>query len=115
MELMATETFTWKAVDTPQGTITFRRLAAQFGDGYRQVAGDGLNGRVQSWPLQFVGDEAEMSSLTGFLNRHAGLRSFFWTPPLGEQGYYEVAGYSASPLGGSLYLVNATFQQVFKP
>jgi len=112
---MATETFNWRAVGTPQGTVTLRRLVAQFGDGYRQAAADGINNKVQSWPLQFVGSRAEMAALIAFLDQHAGFRSFLWTPPLGEEGYYEVVQYSATPIGGPVYTVNATFQQVFKP
>lgn len=113
--VMATEIFTWRPVGAPQGSVTLRRLSAQFGDGFRQAVGDGINNKVQSWPLQFAGTLSDMQSLVSFFDRHAGYRPFLWTPPLGEQGYYEVTAYSPTPVGGRAYTVNATFQQVFTP
>ncbi|SAI70472.1 Phage-related protein [Bordetella ansorpii] len=109
------ETFTWPSANDPQGTVTFRRLVAQFGDGYRQAAADGINNKVQSWPLQFIGTDTYLAPILAFFDRHAGYRSFRWTPPLGEEGWYEVTSYSPTPIGGPVYTISATFQQVFKP
>lgn len=111
-----TETFTWRTIGQPQGTVTLRRLVAQFGDGYRQAAGDGINNKVQSWPVQCVGrDAAEAKAIVEFFDRHHGYKSFYWTPPLGERGLFEVVTYNPSPVGGGIYTISATFQQVFKP
>lgn len=112
---MTTETFRWRPVGQPAGAVTFRRLIAQFGDGYRQVAGDGINNRVQVWPVQFAGTRDQMQEIADFLDRHAGVRSFLWTPPMGVEGYYEVAEYSPTSMSGPAYTVSATFQQVFRP
>ncbi|WP_434642624.1 phage tail protein [Achromobacter piechaudii] len=109
------ERFTWRSTGQPAGGTTFRRLTAQFGDGYRQVAGDGINNKVQSWPLTFSGDRSEMGALIAFLDRHAGTASFLWTPPLGVEGYYEAPVYNVMPVGGDVYSVSTTFQQVFRP
>ncbi|RSF08801.1 phage tail protein [Achromobacter aegrifaciens] len=109
------ERFTWRSTGQPVGATVFRRLTAQFGDGYRQVAGDGINGKVQSWPLTFAGSKQEMAAIAAFFDRHAGVRSFLWTPPLGGEGLYEVPNYSINPVGGDVYTISATFQQVFKP
>lgn len=109
------ERFIWRATGQPSGTTTFRRLTAQFGDGYRQVAGDGINNKVQSWPLTFAGSKKEMGALVAFLDKHAGIRSFLWKPPLGDEGLYEAVTHSINPVGGDVYTVSATFQQVFKP
>ncbi len=109
------ERFVWKASGQPTGTVAFRRLTAQFGDGYRQVAGDGINNKVQSWPLTFSGSKQEMHAVMSFLDRHAGIASFLWTPPKGAEGYYEAPTYSLNSVGGDVYTVSATFQQVFKP
>lgn len=109
------ERFTWRPTGQPLGATTFRRLAAQFGDGYRQVAGDGINNKVQSWPLTFSGDKKDMTALAAFLDRHAGIRSFLWTPPMGVEGFYEAPAYTLNPVGGDVYSVSATFQQVFRP
>lgn len=109
------ERFRWRATGQPSGTMAFRRLTAQFGDGYRQVAGDGINNKVQSWPLTFMGKKEEMAALKDFLDRHAGVKSFLWTPPMGAEGYYEATTYSLIPQGGDVYSVSVTFQQVFRP
>lgn len=112
---MTRERFTWRPTGQPAGTVTFRRLSAQFGDGYRQVAGDGLNTKGQSWPLQFSGSKEQMGAILAFFDRHAGIRAFLWTPPLGEEGLYEVTSYSPTPMGGPAYTLSATFQQTFRP
>ncbi|MDH2052848.1 phage tail protein [Achromobacter marplatensis] len=109
------ERFTWRATGQPSGVVTFRRLTAQFGDGYRQVAGDGINNKVQSWPLTFVGTRQQMEAMVAFLDRHAGVASFLWTPPFGSEGFYEAPSYSLVPMGGGVYSVSVTFQQVFRP
>jgi len=109
------ERFTWRSTGQPTGVTTFRRLTAQFGDGYRQVAGDGINNKVQSWPLTFSVGREEMEALIRFLDRHAGIASFLWTPPLGAEGHYEAPTYNINPVGGDVYSVSATFQQVFRP
>lgn len=112
---MMAETFAWRSINDPQGAVTYRRLVAQFGDGYRQAVADGINNEVQSWPLQFVGTGEEMAQIAAFFRRHVGARSFRWTPPLGVEGWYEVAAFNATPIGGPVFTINATFQQVFKP
>lgn len=109
------ETFQWSPRPGVRADITFRRLVAQFGDGYRQVASDGINNKVQSWPLTFVGDADRIAAIESFLDRHAGMRSFLWTPPRGVEGWYEVASYSPSHVEGVNWTITATFQQVFKP
>ncbi|MCP6536485.1 phage tail protein, partial [Klebsiella pneumoniae] len=52
---MAIEIFTWSPRVNPQQTVNFRVRKAQFGDGYAQVSGDGINTRSQDWELSFVG------------------------------------------------------------
>ncbi|MBL1759211.1 phage tail protein, partial [Klebsiella pneumoniae] len=54
---MAIEIFTWSPRVNPQQTVNFRVRKAQFGDGYAQVCGDGINTRSQDWELSFVGTE----------------------------------------------------------
>lgn len=109
------ERFIWRTTGQPAGTVNFRRLVAKFGDGYSQVAGDGINPISESWPVQIVGGREEIKAAIAFLKRHTGVRSFLWTPPLGEEGFYEAASYSPTHLGGDVYTVSATFEQVFRP
>lgn len=112
---MAHETFNWSPRVNPQGETKFRVLTAQFGDGYSQAAADGINNRTESWPLQFVGDASAITPIRAFLDRHAGHRAFFWSPPMGEQGFYRAAQYSLTAMGGGMYTLSVTLDQVFKP
>lgn len=114
---MVDEVFGWAPrANEPQGSVAHATLEARFGDGYAQVAADGLNNARQSWPLTFVGREAYVAAIRDFFDRHKGARSFLWTPPLGVQGRYLArGGYQLTPKGKGLYSITATFEQVFHP
>lgn len=113
---MALETFTWRAAgSSAQGSVKLRTRSAQFGDGYQQVAPDGINNRTSSWPLRFVGDAARIGAIQAFIDRHAGAKSFLWTPPLGVQGRYRVGEYTPAVEAGGVYSLSATFVQSFAP
>ncbi|MEV8518675.1 phage tail protein [Dyella marensis] len=107
--------FTWRPINNPVGQVTLRVRRAQFGDGYSQEVQDGINNKVQSWPLQFVGSRAEMQALSDFLDAHAGAIGFLWTPPVGVQGLYKAASYSPGYEGGDVYTISTTFEQKFSP
>lgn len=109
-----TDTFTAVPLVEPKGTVTLRQRKAQFGDGYQQRVQDGINAVVKTWPLTFIGSAAVITPLCTFFETHVGV-SFYWTPPLGVQGYYQVAAYDLVPHGNDVYTLSATFEQVFKP
>ncbi|MBD8531579.1 MULTISPECIES: phage tail protein [unclassified Massilia] len=110
-----TTTFTWKHDARPSGTSAFRVLKAQFGDGYQQTAADGINNKSQSWPLSFTGAASKIAPITAFLDTCGGWQSFYWTPPLGAQGFYKCASYDSKHLGGDMWQLTATFEQSFQP
>ena len=113
---MIYETFTWCPRTDPEGTSSFKVLSAQFGDGYAQEVGDGLNNEARSWPLQFAGFGDEVKPIRNFLRRHAGFKPFEWTPPLEDQaGLFVVREFSIRPMGGDFYTLTATFQERFAP
>ncbi|MEL4885721.1 phage tail protein [Pectobacterium betavasculorum] len=115
---MAIETFTWRTQtqNQPQGTYTHRVREAEFGDGYKQVSGDGLNPETQSWPLTFTGRELDMLPILSFMRKHT-IKAFIWSPPYGAPGLYRVAkdSVSAMPVGGNAMTVMATFEQAYAP
>jgi phage-related protein len=110
-----TDTFAWKTIGNPAGAVTLRVRQSQFGDGYSQEVGDGINPKVQSWPMQCVGSKSEIEEIVAFLDAHGGYTGFFWTPPLGVQGLYKAAAYTPTPQGGDVYTLAITFQQKFAP
>lgn len=113
---MATETFTWLRQAGASGTIKNRVTTAQFGDGYKQSITVGLNSETQSWPLSFEGSLTEMRAIYDFLKRHKGSKSFYWTPPTSDVPlYFNAAELTFVSVGGGVYQVNVTFEQVFYP
>ena len=112
---MTTQTFTWVPLVEPTGTGTYHVLKAQFGDGYAQTAADGINNKTQSWPLQFRGVASKISAIRDFLDARQGYQAFFWTPPLGAQGYYKCTSHTVKQLGAGNYELTATFEQAFQP
>jgi phage-related protein len=112
---MALETFTWSPRVNPTQTVTFRKRKAQFGDGYEQVSGDGLNPRSQQWELNFVGAQTYIEEIKGFLDRQGGTKAFQWKPPLEALGLYRCEEFKPAPMGGGNYSLSATFIQAFKP
>ena len=53
---------TWRPQGGAEPQVSHRALKAQFGDGYTQRAGDGINTRKEVWPLTFIGSKAEIES-----------------------------------------------------
>jgi len=112
---MSDLTFTWCPEIDPTGEEQYRVLGAQFGDGYKQMAGDGINNVVQSWPLQFTGSAAYITEIRDFLRAHGGVKPFLWTPPLGVQGLYDAAAVKIQAKGKDWYVLSTTFTQRFAP
>ncbi|MDD1966942.1 phage tail protein [Pseudomonas putida] len=112
---MAVETFTWCPRLGASSTPEYRTRSSKFGNGYEQVVGDGPNNKVEVWSVSFVGDEETAREIRAFLDRHAGFKSFFWTPPLGEMGFYRASAPSVSPNGAGFYTLTSTFTQSFLP
>jgi len=112
---MAHKTFSWKPLVEPTGEDSARILTAQFGDGYKQVVGDGINNITQSWQLQFAGAQWDVQPVIEFIREHQGFKPFKWTPPLGEEGLYEATGLRINPKGNKTYSLSVTFTQRFEP
>jgi phage-related protein len=112
---MAVETFTWCERLGVTSSPEYRTRSSKFGNGYEQVVGDGPNNKVEVWPLTFVVREAVALDIKEFLDRHAGFKSFFWTPPLGELSFYRASAPSISPNGAGFYTLTTTFTQSFLP
>lgn len=73
---MAIETFSFPARVNSSADTRYRIRKAQFGDGYTQVAGDGINPVIRSWELNFTGPREFIENVTRFLDVHQGLNHF---------------------------------------
>lgn len=63
-------------------TYTPKILRAEFGDGYLQAAGDGINPYDEKWSLSFTNrSKEEIDQIANFVKSKNGVEAFFWTPP----------------------------------
>lgn len=108
-----TDTFIWKPTSTGGSTIKDVVHRVQFGDGYRQVAPDGINPRSRNYQLTFTGMLATIEQIIAFLDTHVG-RSFLWQSPRGLLLFECTAQGEPFP-SGLTYSVTATFEQTFQP
>ncbi|QBR52656.1 phage tail protein [Erwinia sp. QL-Z3] len=112
---MAIKTFTWCPRINAQGDVKHRVRKAQFGDGYAQRSGDGINTRTQEWSLNFVGREDYISEIVAFLDEMGGSKAFEWKPPLYSLGLFTCEEYKPTAMGAGLFSLDATFEEAFKP
>lgn len=112
---MATETFSWSPRVGAQSDNSFRTRKAQFGDGYTQVAGDGINPVMPQWSVSFTGDEAYVGAIKAFLTRHAGAKSFIWKPPLEPAGLWRSESLQIATHGADNYTLSTTFIRAYHP
>jgi phage-related protein len=112
---MAVETFTWCPKLGSSSTAEYNNRSSKFGNGYEQVVADGINNISDAWSLSFAVDEVEALAIKAFLDRHAGNKSFFWTPPLGRLNFYRASAPSVSPNGAGFFTLTTTFTQSFLP
>lgn len=113
---MALEKFTWSGRLGAAGEEKQRLRTNDYGDGYAQVIGDGINSDTESWPLTFTGQLAYIQPIRDFLKRHKRGRPFAWTPPAGELGLYRyTSSVTRQPLGKALYSLTVTFETAFHP
>lgn len=107
--------FTWEVSNNTTGTSAFAPLEAKFGEGYRQVAGDGRNlpARTVSVDIGPIA-EAEAIAIHNFLDAQYGL-SFQWTPlkPLPQVlGNWTCKTYGFKRAGGLIHGITAEFKSL---
>ncbi|MCU9949859.1 phage tail protein [Pseudomonas sp. PDM13] len=112
--MAALETFTWRVQRGDDGQEEGTVRSAQFGDGYRQTSGDGLNSVNQTWAVTCTEPKAAAAQMRSFMRRHLG-RSFAWTNPWGETGLYQSSSWSFRFVGGGFVVFTARFEEAFHP
>jgi phage-related protein len=108
------DTFTFRPDKAAPAEFTQRTRSAQYGNGYMQEAGDGLNTESQSWFLTFTGDKARIISIRDFLRSQKGYKAFIWSTPLDGPLYFKCRAYNPAPMGGAAWSLTATFEQTFQ-
>jgi len=102
-------TFGWRIEREVTPTIQYKVITAQFGDGYKQTSSDGINNTEESWSIKTHATTSVAKEIKAFFDYHKGVKSFYWTPPLGELGLYTCDDPSYIPLSTKLYSISGTF------
>lgn len=111
---MALETFTYERQSGAAGRIDYRVRELKFGDGYEQSVADGINNKVQTWPLSFEGGLDIIQPIIDFFDRHQGYKSFYWTPPGSSTALlFRVTSATLTSKGAGVYTLSAEFKQVY--
>ncbi|CAB4180551.1 COG4718 Phage-related protein [uncultured Caudovirales phage] len=105
--------FTYAPDDGADKDTKPRVLAAQFGDGYEQVTGDGINTLQSEWQVTFTRDSATIDTIESFLDTKAGVTSFTWTPPGMSEIRVRCRDYRRSLAAYGWHRLSATFKRVF--
>lgn len=95
-------------------SIAPRILRAEFGDGYNQRIGDGLNTVPETWQLRWgLLNATQMGEIWSFLKARAGAEAFLWTAPGGTPLKYICGRSERTTVDGLLWSISADFEQVF--
>ncbi len=115
---MAVDAFPWRIQASGQPTTNVKDNInkTQFGDGYAQVSGKGLNPETLTYSYSFTGPVTTGNQIFAFL-RGRKTKSFSFQPPYGELALWRVQADSLQRIVKSKKLVTiiATFEQAFAP
>lgn len=93
-------------------TVEFSFKEAQFGDGYRQRAGDGINTESQNWDLRWNNiSNADADTIETFLKARAGTEAFEWTTPYSEVKNFFASSFRRTPNGFGTSNLSVTFEE----
>lgn len=106
--------FTWTPTFGSEVATKPRVNLVQFGDGYEQRIGDGINTMPRTWTLVFNVDGSVGDAIDAFLRGQAGLTAFDWTPPTGAAGKWKCGEWKRVVGEKGVQSVSATFVEVFE-
>jgi len=109
---MAT-TFTWQPTKNSPKKKQPRVKKVEFGNGYKQIYGDGINNNLENWSLVFEVEDTVKQAIESFLDTANGYNFFNWTSP--ENGatekQYVCPSWESIPIGGGFYSLTAIFEE----
>lgn len=88
-----------------------------FGDGYEEVARDGINHNPRSFNLQFTKlTNVEAAAISDFLEARGGSESFLWTPwpPYDTIGLFRCKEWNNTPDEYNSVTITAVFEEKFE-
>ena len=108
------ETFNYVPAPGQSKNVTPRVLKAQFGDGYSQRVGDGINFKPRIYNLVFNREVSELNAIDAFLTARAGIEAFYWTPLNGTAGVWLCESWARTDTLLHVGSISATFTEVFE-
>lgn len=108
------ETFNYVPAPGQSKNVTPRVLKAQFGDGYSQRVGDGINFKPRTYQLVFNREMSVILEIDAFLNARAGIEAFIWTPLNGTAGVWLCESWVKTDTLLNVGSISATFIEVFE-
>lgn len=103
---------------TAQKTVKFSTITAQFGDGYMQRAGDGINKKQEMWTITYDNlDQTQRNILWVFIEIVQQTAVIEWTAPgdLTEKNWVidPETDIGEQAKAGAIYTVRFTLKRVF--
>ena len=91
-----------------------RTRVNEFGNGYSQRVGDGLNTIREQWQVVWEGISwTDCQAIDTFLSARSGAQAFTWAPPGEDEKQYFCPNWSKVKTSGNTGNVSAQFIQVF--
>ena len=110
--------FPSNAVEPSYGSkpqVEFRILSADFGEGYTQRVGDGLNTKIEKWDMTWNNlTTGEKDVIINFLDAREGAEAFNFTMPGKSSSEKWICNrYQATPTNPSFFSISAEFEKVY--
>lgn len=112
---MATPLFSFPVQANDSGSTEYLIRTAQFGDGYAQSSGEGINSKKETWAITYSGRKEDVDKVRAFLDERAGYKSFAWKNPHGVLGLYKASKYESLPYATDVFRLTTNFEQAFAP
>lgn len=85
-----------------------------FGDGYSQRVGDGLNTQPEKWTLEYIKPLSTIQTILSFFTTTKGVDYFWWTPPVsGSPLKFSYLSYTIAPMGNNIWRLTVNIEEVF--
>lgn len=111
---MSKPTFTWHPDLGAQQRIKPSVNQTKFGDGYELRVATGLNTTPRTWEVSFTRSVGEAQVILNFLEARAGREAFAWIDPMNKEGTYVCREWGGGQQAFGVYVIQATFEQVFE-
>lgn len=115
---LSTAQFLWSPSYAVPKKVSFRLRKGEFGDGYEQRSGVGINNIRRQWDLRFnAKSEAVALDIQDFLEAREDGKSFYWKPPFLNRNEETILvtceEFQITPMSYNNFDITATFKQVY--